>query len=81
MLNYGAYELIGIMGVFGSLTIFLKVSRNMGTVRQVRLFKAVLVFYMIYAGSNYVWALGERRLHQDERHGQRNTELSGLVIP
>ena len=34
MLNYGAYELIGIMGVFGSLTIFLKVSRNMGTVRQ-----------------------------------------------
>lgn len=59
MLNYGAYELIGIMGVFGSLTIFLKVSRNMGTVRQVRLFKTVLVFYMIYAGSNYVWALGE----------------------
>ena len=49
MLNYGAYELIGIMGVFGSLTILLKVSRNMGTVRQVRLFKAVLVFYMIYA--------------------------------
>lgn len=61
MLNYSSYKMMCLLGVLGALSILWRVNWNMGSERQVKLFRRVLVFYIVYTGSNFLWAMGESR--------------------
>lgn len=61
MLNYSSYKMICLLGVLGALSILWRVNWNMGSERQVKLFRRVLVLYIVYTGSNFLWAMGESR--------------------
>lgn len=61
MLNYSSYKMICLLGVMGALSILWRVNWNMGSERQVKLFRRVLILYIVYTGSNFLWAMGESR--------------------
>lgn len=76
---YISYVITEIFCVLFSVGIIVKANKNVGTDLQMRYFRGMNLFFIIYLISDSFWALGQGGLVPFSRTLNKLTNASGLI--
>ncbi|MBR5683769.1 MAG: hypothetical protein IKW96_10955 [Ruminococcus sp.] len=76
---YISYVITEIFCIFFSIGIIIKANKNVGTDLQMRHFRGMALFFIIYLMSDSWWALGQSELVPFNRNLNKLTSVTGLV--
>ena len=76
---YISYMITEVFCIFFSVGIIIKANKNVGTDLQMRHFRAMAMFFIIYLISDSIWALGQGGLIQFSKTSNKIASASGLV--
>ncbi|MBP3745974.1 MAG: hypothetical protein J6I47_00730 [Ruminococcus sp.] len=77
--TYISYVITEIFCVLFSVGIIVKANKNVGTDLQMRYFRGMNLFFIIYLISDSFWALGQGGLVPFSRTLNKLTNASGLI--
>ncbi|MBR5165553.1 MAG: GGDEF domain-containing protein [Ruminococcus sp.] len=76
---YISYMITEVFCIFFSVGIIIKANKNVGTDLQMRHFRAMSMFFIIYLISDSIWALGQGGLIPFSKTSNKIASASGLV--
>lgn len=76
---YISYVLTEIFCVFFSIGIIIKANKNVGTDLQMRHFRGMALFFIVYLLSDIIWALGQSKFIPFSRNLNKVTSAVGLI--
>ena len=76
---YISYVITEIFCIFFSIGIIIKANKNVGTDLQMRHFRRMAIFFIVYLLSDIFWALGQSGLVPFSRNLNKLTNTVGLV--
>ena len=76
---YISYMITEVFCIFFSVGIIIKANKNVGTDLQMRHFRAMAMFFIIYLINDSIWALGQGGLIQFSKTSNKIASASGLV--